>query len=133
MKIAFSAAANEGLTSPISPHFGRCPYYVFVELDADNQITDVSGIANGQANQHAPGQMPAYIKELGVNVMISGGMGSRAVDFFHQYDIQVATGASGTVQESLKNYLDGNLYGDEPCTESVAHEKEGRHHHDHRH
>ena len=121
MKIAFSAATNAGLNSPISPHFGRCPFYVFVELDAENKVSKVSSIVNEHAQNHAPGQLPAYIKELGAEVMISGGMGGRAVEFFHQDNINVATGASGTVQESLDNYLSGKLRGDAPCSESVEH------------
>ncbi len=105
MRIAFSAATEQGLDSPISPHFGRCPFYVFVELDEKNAITGVTSIVNEHAQSHDPGQLPAYIKEQGVEVMISGGMGGRAVDFFHQYEVSVATGASGTVQSSLDNYL----------------------------
>lgn len=121
MRIAFSTASDQGLESPISPHFGRCPFYVFVDLDENNAISKVSAMVNAQAQSHAPGQLPAYIREQGVNVMISGGMGGRAVDFFHQFDINVATGASGTVQQSLDNYLNGKLRGDAPCAESVAH------------
>ena len=121
MRIAFSAATEQGLDSPISPHFGRCPFYVFVELDEKNVITGVTSIVNEHAQSHDPGQLPAYIKDQGVEVMISGGMGGRAVDFFHQYEVSVATGASGTVQESLDNYLSGKLRGDAPCNESVEH------------
>ena len=121
MRIAFSAATEQGLDSPISPHFGRCPFYVFVELDEKNEVSSVSSIVNEHAQSHDPGQLPAYIKDQGVEVMISGGMGGRAVDFFHQYEVSVATGASGTVQESLDNYLSGKLRGDAPCAESVEH------------
>lgn len=121
MRIAFSTATEHGLESPISPHFGRCPYYVFVDLDENNEISSVTSIVNEHAQNHAVGQLPAYIKTQGVNAMISGGMGGRAVDFFHQSDVNVATGASGTVQESLDNYLSGNLHGDAPCNESVEH------------
>ena len=81
----------------------------------------MTSIVNEHAQSHDPGQLPAYIKEQGVEVMISGGMGGRAVDFFHQYEVSVATGASGTVQSSLDNYLSGKLRGDAPCNESVEH------------
>ena len=121
MRIAFSAATEQGLDSPISPHFGRCPFYVFVDMDEKNEITDVTSIVNEHAQNHELGQLPAYIKDQGANVMISGGMGGRAVDFFHQYEVSVATGANGTVQESLDNYLSGKLRGDAPCSESVEH------------
>ena len=121
MRIAFSAAIDEGLQSPISPHFGRCPFYIFIDLDEKNEIQKVSSIVNAHAKKHDPGQLPAYIRDQGANVMISGGMGGRAVNFFHQFEINVATGASGTVQQSLENYLNGSLQGDAPCAESVAH------------
>jgi predicted Fe-Mo cluster-binding NifX family protein len=134
MRIAFSAASAQGLESPISPHFGRCPFYVFIDLDENSQISRVEAIPNAQAKKHDPGQLPAYIHDQGVNVMISGGMGGRAVNFFHQFDISVATGASGNVQESLENYLSGKLSGDTPCAESVAHgHSDDAHHHDHTH
>ena len=121
MRIAFSAATEQGLESPISAHFGRCPFYVFVDLGENNTITEVSSIVNESAQSHDPGDLPEYIKNQGVNVMISGGMGGRAVQFFHQFDINVATGASGTVQQSLDNYLSGNLRGDAPCSGSEEH------------
>lgn len=133
MRITFSAATDQGLQSPISPHFGRCPFYIFVDLDENNNVVSVQAIANAHAKQHNPGQLPAYIRDQGADVMISGGMGGRAVNFFHEYDISVATGASGTVQESLDNYLNGKLRGDAPCAESVAHGHGGDHHHDHPH
>ena len=133
MRIAFSAVTEEGLQSPISPHFGRCPFYIFVDLDEENQIQKVSPIVNEHAKKHDPGQLPAYIRDQGVNVMISGGMGGRAVNFFHQFDINVATGASGSVQESLDNYLSGNLQGDAPCAESIEHGHGDEDDHDHTH
>ena len=133
MRIAFSAASDQGLESPINGHFGRCPFYVFVDLDESNQVSSVRTITNEHAKKHAPGQLPAYIRDEGVNVMISGGMGGRAVNFFHEFDIDVATGASGTVQESLDNYLSGNLQGDAPCAESVAHGHGDDHDHEHTH
>jgi predicted Fe-Mo cluster-binding NifX family protein len=53
--------------------------------------------------------------------MLAGGMGRRAVDFFEQYGIQPATGASGTVRQSIESYLGGELQGVEPCAESHEH------------
>ena len=133
MRIAFSAVTEEGLQSPISPHFGRCPFYIFIDLDEENQIQKVSAIVNEHAKKHDPGQLPAYIRDQGVNVMISGGMGGRAVNFFHQFEVNVATGASGTVQQSLENYLNGSLQGDAPCAESIEHGHGDEDDHDHSH
>ena len=48
-------------------------------------------------------------------------MGGRAIQFFEQYGIQAATGASGTVRQSLENFFGGVLTDAAPCAESVEH------------
>ena len=57
-------------------------------------------------------------------MILSGGMGRRAIDFFRAYGIQVVTGASGTVRTALEKYLGGELDIAEPCQDSVAHHSE---------
>ena len=49
MRIAFSAATDQGLESPISPHFGRCPFYIFVDLDENNTVQKVTAFENEHA------------------------------------------------------------------------------------
>ena len=39
IKIAFASEENTGLESRLSHHFGRCPYYVFVEIEDDEVKT----------------------------------------------------------------------------------------------
>jgi predicted Fe-Mo cluster-binding NifX family protein len=123
MRIAVSADNNDGLDSVVSPHFGRCPYFVLVDLE-DQKVKQVGAVANPYYGRHQPGQVPGFINEHNVNVMLTGGMGRRAIGFFRQYDIQAATGASGTVRHALENYLQGELQGAEPCRESIEHAHE---------
>ena len=120
MRVAVSADENRGLDSVVSPHFGRCPFYVLVDLDGQ-EARQVSVVENPYYGKHAPGQVPAFINEQGVNVMLTGGMGGRAISFFQQYGIQAVTGASGTVRHALEQYLGGRLQGAEPCRESHEH------------
>ena len=120
MRIAISTEDKIGLDSSISHHFGRCPYYVLVDLEGVS-INEVKAIDNPYFYQHKPGMVPDFIKEQGVDVMISGGMGRRAIDFFDQFGIQVATGAVGNVRITLELYLDGKLQGASPCRESIEH------------
>ena len=65
--------------------------------------------------------MPALISSLGANVMLTGGMGGRAIMFFQQYGIEGVTGAYGTVRQSIEGYLGGQLQGAAPCKESQEH------------
>ena len=120
MRIAVSADNNRGLDSVVSPHFGRCPYFVMVDVEG-NDIAAVNAVDNPYYAAHSPGQVPGFIKTQGAAVMLSGGMGSRAVEFFEQYGIEPASGARGTVRQAVQNYLSGRLRGAAPCTESEEH------------
>lgn len=131
MRIAISVEEAQGLESSVAHHFGRCPYFALVDLE-DKEIKGCQVIENPFFASHQPGQVPGFIKEQGADVMISGGMGGRAIQFFSQFEIETATGAQGTVQEVVEGYLGGALKSAAPCRESVEH-GHGHGHHDHDH
>ena len=120
MRIAVSADSKQGIDSVVSPHFGRCPHFVLVDLDGDN-VGEVREVDNPYYGNHQPGQVPGFIESLGANVMLTGGMGGRAIMFFEQYGIVGVTGAYGTVRQSVERYLGGQLKGAAPCAESQEH------------
>jgi predicted Fe-Mo cluster-binding NifX family protein len=120
MRIAVFADSRNGLDSVVSPHFGRCPYFVLVDLD-DHDVTEVREADNPFYGQHQPGQVPGFINSLGAKVMLTGGMGGRAIMFFQQYGIEGVTGAYGTVRQSVERYLGGELRGAAPCKEGREH------------
>ncbi len=120
MRIAVSADTKNGLDSIVSSHFGRCPYFVLVDLEG-RQVTGIREVDNPYYGNHQPGQVPALIFSLGANVMLTGGMGGRAILFFHQHGIEGVTGACGTVRQAVEGYLDGNLHSAAPCQESREH------------
>jgi predicted Fe-Mo cluster-binding NifX family protein len=120
MRIAVSADNKNGLDSVVSPHFGRCPHFVLVDLD-DHDVQGVREVDNPYYGHHQPGQVPALIHSLGANVMLTGGMGGRAIIFFEQFGIEGVTGAYGTVRQSVERYLGGQLKGAAPCQESEEH------------
>jgi predicted Fe-Mo cluster-binding NifX family protein len=126
MRVAVSADSGDGLDSVVSPHFGRCPYFVLVGVDGKN-VTAVESIANPFYGNHQPGQVPGFIHSQEANVMLTGGMGMRAITFFEQCGIETATGAAGSVRRALEQYLGGELQGAAPCRESIQH----AHGHDH--
>jgi len=120
MRIAISVETNNELESVVSHHFGRCPFFAIVDLEG-RDFKSVQVIDNPFYNGHQPGQVPGFISEQKANVMLSGGMGGRAIQFFEQFGIEAATGATGTVRQSLEQYLGGELTGAAPCKESVEH------------
>jgi predicted Fe-Mo cluster-binding NifX family protein len=123
MRVAISADDGSGLDSVVSPHFGRCPYFIVVDLEA-YEVQQVAAVANPYCSHHQPGQVPRFIRERGADVMLTGGMGRRAISLFGQYGIEAVTGAAGTVRRSLEQYLGGALQGAQPCRQSVEHAHE---------
>jgi predicted Fe-Mo cluster-binding NifX family protein len=124
MRVAVSSENNQGLESIVSPHFGRCPYFILIDLNGE-EVSAVQAIENPFFGQHQPGQVPGFIQSQGVDVMLTGGMGRRAIGFFQQFNIKPVTGAQGTIDFALKQYLAGALQEAEPCAESEEHH---RHH-----
>ena len=120
MKIAVTAETNEGLDSIVAQHFGHAPFFIMVDVEND-EVQNTQGVANPFIAGHAPGEVPGFIKEQKADIMLSGGMGGRAIQFFEEAGIKAATGASGTVRQSLENYFGGKLKDAAPCDESVEH------------
>ena len=120
MKIAVSVETNNGLDSVVAHHFGRCPFFALVDVE-ETEITAVEVVNNPYYGAHQPGQVPGFIHQQNADVMLSGGMGGRAIQFFQQFGIQAATGATGTVQSALEDYFGGKLNAAAPCKESVEH------------
>jgi predicted Fe-Mo cluster-binding NifX family protein len=122
MRVAIAVTVDDsiGLDSAVSPHFGRCPYYLLVDLDG-TRVSHVKTVENPYHGRHEQGQVPGFIKSHWADVILAGGMGRRAIALFQQYGIKAVTGASGTARDALEQYLDGALQGAEPCRESIKH------------
>lgn len=114
MKIA---VASEGKT--VTGHFGHCENFNVFEVEND-KITSTTSIPNPG---HKPGFLPNFLNDMGVNVIISGGMGGGAVEIFNEKNIEVITGAQGNAEAAANDYLQGKL----KSTGSVCHEHQ---HHD---
>ena len=113
-RIALACEDNQGLNGLVSQNFGRCPYYMLVDVEK-NEVVTTSTVSNPYYNNHIPGKVPEFIKQHEVSVMIAGGMGPRAIDMFTNFGIEVVTGAIGNTGNVLHAYLRGEISGVEPC------------------
>lgn len=114
-KIVLTANDDRGLAGEMALHFGRCSHFVLTHIDADNRVTATEVHPNPYAEDHEPGQIPRYIDSLGANVIIAGGMGGKAIEWFRQFGIEVVTGKRSSVAETLEGYLAGTLTGTKAC------------------
>jgi predicted Fe-Mo cluster-binding NifX family protein len=116
MKIVVSSTGPE-LTSPADPRFGRCSYFVVVETETmeAKAHSNESRIAMGGAGIQA-GQ---FVASLGAQAVITGNVGPNAARVLAAAGVKVYTGASGTVEEAVKNFSAGELSSASSATVSA--------------
>ncbi len=115
-KMKIAVASENGM---VTEHFGHCESFSIFDVE-NGKIAKEEIIPNPG---HRPGFLPNFLNDMGVNVIISGGMGGGAIDIFNEKGIEVITGASGDAKDIVEEYLQGNL----KSTGSVCHEHK---HHD---
>lgn len=111
MKIAVSCNDTQ-----IWAHFGHCENFMIFET-ANGAIQSSESVANPG---HRPGFLPNFLADMGVEVIISGGMGGGAVDIFNERNVEVVLGAQGDATAAVEAYLQGNLQS----TGSICHHHE---------
>lgn len=101
MKIAIPTK-NQQLTA----HFGHCEQFAIVHVDGST-IKEVEYIA---PPVHEPGVYPKFLADLGVEVIVAGGMGQQAQNLFAQNNIKVFIGVGADTPSNLaKQYLSQQL------------------------
>ena len=121
MKIAIPLSAGR-----LSEHFGHCEQFALIEADpASKQIINQTRVV---PPPHEPGLLPRWLHQQGVQVIIAGGMGRRALDLFAQNGIAVHAGATGRTPEDMAQALLSGALGDAAPT--CDHGRGDGHHHD---
>jgi predicted Fe-Mo cluster-binding NifX family protein len=107
-----------GLLSEVSVHFGKSPYFTFIELENDEiknvNVTECFGKHKGGSKTPAE-----IIVESGADTLICGNLGPKAVFMLRDSGIEVFSGASGKVKDAFREWKIGMLpLADEnSCTE----------------
>lgn len=94
-----------GLDDRVGEHFGRVPTYTVVDLDTN----EVKVVPNTSHHMGGQGDPPEIMAREGVTIMICQGLGRRAISMFEELGIDVYIGASGTVEETVGAFKQGNL------------------------
>ena len=103
MKIAIPVA--DGL---LCTHFGQCQQ--FAVIDVDDEGKKIVKQETLTPPPHEPGSFPAWLSEMGCNLIITGGIGGRAVTLFEQNGIEVIMGTQNNEPiEIVNEYLSNNL------------------------
>lgn len=96
IKIAIPTSDRKG----IEEHFGKAIYFCIFILE-DGRVKELEYF---NAPDHQPGEFPKFLKEKNINIVIAYGMGNRAIEFFKEYEIEVALGAKGSIENILEMF-----------------------------
>jgi predicted Fe-Mo cluster-binding NifX family protein len=90
----------------LSAHFGHCEKFAIYEVD-NNQIVKENFVS---PPPHEPGSHPAFLRNLGCNTIIAGGMGVKAQQLFQQNNIEVIIGLqSDNLKGLVEAYISDEL------------------------
>lgn len=87
-------------------HFGHCQQFAIVKVE-NKVITNVKEVT---PPEHVPGLYPRWVAGFGVTDVIGGGMGQKAIDLFHEQNINAFVGAPAKpARELVTDFIDNKL------------------------
>lgn len=102
-------------TNTVFQHFGRTEYFYLFDINTNEE----SVIDNGGYSHH---DLAPYLKSLGVDTLICGGIGSHGVEALKSCGLNLIPGAYGDVNEVIKAYKAGTLIANPNAMHSCSHE-----------
>jgi predicted Fe-Mo cluster-binding NifX family protein len=110
----------------LNAHFGNSREFAIVEVDANAKTILHSETL--PAPKHEPGTFPRWLHSLGVQVIIAGGIGQRALTLFDQQGINVVAGQPNELSGKLvEAYLSGGVTAKPEGCDHHEHGEHGEH------
>ncbi len=122
------------MNNKVSMHFGPCNDFRIITIE-DGQAVKSEDIHD---EVHVHQERPQFLKNLGIDVLILGGIGKAAYNRLLALDIECIDGAGKDLDEALEAYLnktlDKPLFGHASNGHGMGnHGVNGHEHHDHDH
>ncbi len=106
MKVAVSAA-GKNIESIIDERFGRCRYFII--LETDDMSYEVIENANADLSTSAGIQSASLVASKGVEAVITGNCGPKAMQVFAATTIKVIIGQHGMIKDVVEKFKRGEL------------------------
>lgn len=108
-RVVIPAEDGNGIDARLSGHFGRAPYFVFVDLDENGNVSNVQTIPDVGEHFGGSGRPTDTILQLRPNALITYGIGPRALSIFQDAGVAVLRTNAGTVKEVVDAYRQNKL------------------------
>ena len=120
VKVVIPVADEKG--ERVSAHFGRAPYFAWFEVKS-GEIVDRGIAPNDSSHFGGLGLPPERMMALGADVVISSGMGMRAIQQFQNSTVAVLQAIHESTERSIQDYLEGKLVElTEGCLHAEGHD-----------
>ena len=95
------------MNSKVDPRFGRCPYFIIV----DTQTLEFEAIRNPNIESMGGAgiQSAQLVASKRVKAVLTGNVGPNAFQTLQAAGIEIFTGASGTIKDTVKKYKRGEF------------------------
>jgi predicted Fe-Mo cluster-binding NifX family protein len=103
MKIAIPTRGNM-----VDEHFGHCEMYTVITTDDNHNITKTEILPSPQGCG-CKSNIAEIFQQIGVEIMLAGGIGEGAIHVLNNHGIKVIRGCSGDVKKLTGSYLNGEL------------------------
>jgi len=104
MKIALPSTRENN----IDGHFGHCEFYTVYTISDENEITGIQTL-DAPCTCGCKSNIAFTLADMGVTVMLAGGMGDGAVNVLNSAGITVVRGCSGNVESVVNDYIKGQV------------------------
>ena len=105
MKICVPTMGDRGLDETVSAHFGRALTFTIIDMETN----EVRVLRNESEHFGGVGYPPELLANADAQVLLTSGLGPRAINMFEQIGIEVYVGASGTVRDAIEAFQRGML------------------------
>ena len=120
-KIAVPVTINNS----INDHFGHCEFYGIYTISENNEIVDVQSLKSEQGCG-CKSNIASILADNGVTLMLSGVIGTGAINVLNNSGIEVIRGCSGNAAEIIKQFTEGRISDSgESCSQHDQHHEHG--------
>ena len=107
MKVAISSQGPD-LESPFDPGFGKAMFFVVINTDT-GQFEARDNREHLDAMLGAGIQTARHVAAMGVDLVISGNIGHRALATLKGNNVKILVGATGPVSNAVEQFKSGHL------------------------
>jgi len=106
MRICLPTMGNKGMDENVYNHFGSARYFTIYDTESKSIETKEN---NNEHHSDGACQPVQVLAKFNIDVVLTSGMGKRAVMMFNQADIKVYLLEGETVSEAVNKFDQGQL------------------------